>query len=266
MKKRRKKKLSQHHNNTSARQRDRFQKSTMKRRQKQQLQHPPGYCSLAQRLVCVLVLGSVATTNHNRSSRDVLPRHQGQRGGVGVVEAFVPVRTTTMTTRTATVTATQQRGQQVNRKIVRAKTSTAMVPKRYNVSVPSQAECEQLGIRDWPQQTKKGTWTEEVPSEYSEALLARYILDGTGTVTITEQQGAEATTSAPISSNTVTFAPGTLVEISTGTPLVELTWQCDMNCKEILFLTPSFEEKNIFLIVAGGIMILFGLLLSGVFG
>merc|ERR1711865_1206615 len=85
----------------------------------------------------------------------------------------------------------------------RPPTPLAMVPKRYNVSVPSQAACAQLGMRDWPQQTKKGTWTEAVPSEYSEALLARYIVDGTGTVTITEQHGAEEATAPAVSSTTV---------------------------------------------------------------
>ncbi|MGK3741119.1 MAG: hypothetical protein ACI90V_007969, partial [Bacillariaceae sp.] len=62
----------------------------------------------------------------------------------------------------------------------------------------------------------------------------------------------------------IIIKPGTLVEI--GGTNVELEWTCDDDCQNIIVLTPTFEEGNIFIGVIGGIIILFGLLLSGIVG
>uniref|UniRef100_A0A7S4AEF7 Uncharacterized protein n=1 Tax=Pseudo-nitzschia australis TaxID=44445 RepID=A0A7S4AEF7_9STRA len=128
---------------------------------------------------------------------------------------------------------------------------------RTDVSVPSQAECESLGVREWPQQSKKGSWTETVAPGKS---LVRYVLEGTGSLKIVTGDGTK-----PIS-----VKPGILVEVETGgdasSSAVELVWACDANCSEMILLTPGFEESGVFLGVVAGILVLFGVLLSGVLG
>ena len=131
---------------------------------------------------------------------------------------------------------------------------------RTDVSVPSQAQCEALGVREWPQQSKKGSWNENVAPENS---LVRYVLEGTGSLAITSStesgDDAQATQS-------VSVKPGTLVQIEAGSPAIQLEWKCDVNCPEIILLTPGFEEGNVFLGVIAGILVLFGALLSGALG
>ena len=128
---------------------------------------------------------------------------------------------------------------------------------RTDVSVPSQAQCESLGVREWPQQSKKGSWTETLAPGKS---LVRYVLEGTGSLKIVTGDGTK-----PIS-----VKPGTLVEIETGgdtsSSAVQLEWACDANCSEMILLTPGFEESGVFLGVVAGILVLFGVLLSGVLG
>jgi hypothetical protein len=131
------------------------------------------------------------------------------------------------------------------------------------ISTPSQSKCETLGIREWPQQSKKGSWTEcttttsdDDDGEDSSPSLVRYVLEGTGTLKINDKDETK--------NNRIVIKPGMLVEI--GGNNVELEWTCDDDCQEMIVLTPNFEEGNIFIGVIGAIIILFGLLLSGAVG
>ena len=125
---------------------------------------------------------------------------------------------------------------------------------RISISVPSQAKCEELGVREWPQQSKKGIWNEAVAPENS---LVRYVLEGSGSLEI-NQGGDEAT------KEIISVTPGTLVEIGAGTPDLQLEWKSEQ--AEMILLTPGFEEGSVFLGVFAGIVVLFGALLSGALG
>ena len=58
---------------------------------------------------------------------------------------------------------------------------------RIEVSSPPQDKCESLGVREWPQQSKRGTWNEEAAPD---ASLARYILEGKGLLTVVANDDA----------------------------------------------------------------------------
>jgi hypothetical protein len=139
------------------------------------------------------------------------------------------------------------------------------------ISTPSQSKCETLGIREWPQQSKKGSWTECTTTtsdddEDSSSSLVRYVLEGTGTLKINNNSNNNNNddNNDDNKNNKIIIKPGTLVEI--GGNNVELEWTCDDDCQEMIILTPNFEEGNIFIGVLGGIIILFGILLSGTVG
>eukprot|EP00548_Thalassiothrix_antarctica_P008882 CAMPEP_0194132408 /NCGR_PEP_ID=MMETSP0152-20130528/2893_1 /TAXON_ID=1049557 /ORGANISM="Thalassiothrix antarctica, Strain L6-D1" /LENGTH=164 /DNA_ID=CAMNT_0038827461 /DNA_START=15 /DNA_END=509 /DNA_ORIENTATION=+ len=106
------------------------------------------------------------------------------------------------------------------------------------ISTPSPDAAAEMGIRDWPQQLKSGTWSEKV-EEGQEKV--RYILDGTGKVEITENDGT---------SKTESVGPGSLLEISDE---VALDWKSDSD--EMIILTPGYEETGIFIGVALGLLI-----------
>lgn len=129
---------------------------------------------------------------------------------------------------------------------------------RIGVSVPSQAQCEALGVREWPQQSKTGSWNERVAPENT---LVRYVLEGTGSLDVCSDETQDD--ESPGTKQSIAVKPGTLVEIQPGTPAVRLEWKCD---GEIVLLTPGFEEGNVFLGVIAGIVLLFGALLSGALG
>jgi hypothetical protein len=129
---------------------------------------------------------------------------------------------------------------------------------RIGVSVPSQAKCETLGVREWPQQSKKGSWNEKVDPETS---LVRYVLEGTGSLKFRVEGDGNVGDSDKIS-----VKPGTLIELEPGMTAVQLEWECASNCPEMILLTPGFEEGNVFLGVIAGIVVLFGALLSGALG
>ncbi|VEU33661.1 unnamed protein product [Pseudo-nitzschia multistriata] len=132
--------------------------------------------------------------------------------------------------------------------------SLAASPPRTELSVPSQAQCESLGIREWPQQSKSGSWTEAVAPGNS---LVRYVLEGSGSLEIVTDGETERQS----------VRPGTLVEIeSSESSGVQLEWACDASCPEMVLLTPGFEEGGVFLGVLAGILVLFGVLLSGALG
>ena len=123
---------------------------------------------------------------------------------------------------------------------------------RISVSVPSQAKCEELGVREWPQQSKKGIWNEEVAPENS---LVRYVLEGSGSLEISQDDAT---------SQVISVTPGTLVEIGAGTPNLQLEWKSEQS--EMILLTPGFEEGGVLLGALAGIVVLFGALLTGALG
>ena len=112
------------------------------------------------------------------------------------------------------------------------------------VSQPSSDAAAAQGIREWPQQTKKGTWRED--SEDGE-ILTRYVLEGTGTVEIEEQGNAKS----------FQVAPGTLIEVD---GKAALSWAATSS--EMIILTPGFEQGGVFAAVAAVVLILFGSLIA----
>ena len=116
-----------------------------------------------------------------------------------------------------------------------------------SVTTPSPDAAAEIGIRDWPQQAKKGTWDE---TSAEGQTLVRYVLDGKGTLEIEDMTDS--------SKQTTNVAPGTLIEISGG---ANLSWTSD---QEMIILTPGFEEGGTLLIVAAAVVILFGALIAGV--
>lgn len=102
-------------------------------------------------------------------------------------------------------------------------------------STPSQAECEAMGIREWPQQVKSKRWTEQA-QEGTE--LTRYILEGQGTLVVD-------------SSTKETLVPGKLITVS-GPALLE--WQA--SSADMILLTPGYEQGGVLLAVGGGLVLL----------
>lgn len=113
-----------------------------------------------------------------------------------------------------------------------------------SVSSPSPDEAADMGIRDWPQQLRKGSWEET--SNEGQALV-RYVLDGTGVIEI--ESGVSPKTTSKIS-------PGSLVAVSGE---ATLSWRAD---GEMIILTPGFEEGGKFLGVVAVMLLVFGVLLS----
>merc|ERR1711862_622719 len=114
------------------------------------------------------------------------------------------------------------------------------------VTTPSPEEAAAMGARDWPQQIKKGSWIEEIPTD---EVKVRYILDGEGILDI-----ANASDDM-IESKRSTLRPGTLIE-ATG-PL-KLKWKVtgEGGNDEMIILTPGYEQKGLLLVVAGIFLIL----------
>ena len=123
-----------------------------------------------------------------------------------------------------------------------------MADPSVQVTAPSPDEAAEMGIRDWPQQLKKGVWDEIVAEDRT---VIRYVLDGTGSVEIIAGE-SEATQTAKV-------GPGTLVEV---TGKASLSWKIDTN--EMIILTPGFEEGGTLLAVAVAVIGIFGALLAGV--
>lgn len=141
-----------------------------------------------------------------------------------------------------------------------------------STSSPSQVEAENLGIREWPQQVKRGRWSEEGrylhvrtakrrftlerhlnPRDFVSDLftvfaakngqtLSRYILEGEGIVFIADDKARKETKKLRV---------GTLLEVK-GPALLE--WEA--TSPELIVLTPGFEEGGKFLAVAGSLIAL----------
>ena len=131
--------------------------------------------------------------------------------------------------------------------------SPSVVPFRLSmatirITTPSSEEAVEMGIREWPNQVRQGKWSEFVPSE---TTVIRYVLEGSGTLEMLDQD--QATT------QTTSLVPGTLMEI-TGT--ASLQWSC--TSKDMILLTPNFEQGGLLVGVVLSIIVLFGALLAGV--
>ena len=121
------------------------------------------------------------------------------------------------------------------------------------VKFPNQEEAVSLGARDWPQQLKSGSWTEQIDSGKT---AARYVLDGTGTVdVILLQEDGSPKVSEPTPHKLVA---GSLIE---AVGPAKLSWQVD---DEMIVLTPGYEQANLFAAVGSLFIVLCGVLLSGV--
>ena len=114
-----------------------------------------------------------------------------------------------------------------------------------SVTKPSQEEAETMGIREWTQQAKsKGSFVEACQEGQT---LVRYVLDGQGSVQISSSQQDQ----------TISMTPGSLLEV-TG----EATLSWDVTSKEMIILTPNFEQVGIFAGVALGLVVLLGALIA----
>mmetsp|Transcript_6111 Transcript_6111/g.17180 ORF Transcript_6111/g.17180 Transcript_6111/m.17180 type:complete len:193 (-) Transcript_6111:363-941(-) len=124
------------------------------------------------------------------------------------------------------------------------------------IRFPTQDEAVELGIREWPQQLKTGTWEEPVPLGQQ---VVRYVLEGSGSVQIEsynddDEEGTECSSS---SVTTARVGPGTLVEVP-GQSL--LSW--DFGSDEAIILTPSYEEGGKLLATAAILVVLCGALIA----
>ena len=123
------------------------------------------------------------------------------------------------------------------------------------ITNPSPDSAAEMGIRDWPQQLKKGTWDENAGEGQT---LVRYVLDGTGSLEITTGATNDGNDddSSPKTTTTNKLAPGTLIEV---TGESTLSWRAD---DEIIILTPGFEEGGKFLGVLALMVVSFVALLA----
>ena len=122
------------------------------------------------------------------------------------------------------------------------------------VKFPNQEEAVALGAREWPQQVKRGIWSERVDNGVP---AARYILDGTGSIDVTllGDDGMTPKTNIP---TTHMLVPGSLVE-AMGPASIE--WKVD---DEMIVLTPGYEQGNLLAVVGATLVVLTALLVSGV--
>lgn len=93
-------------------------------------------------------------------------------------------------------------------------------------TMPSQEESVDLGIREWPQQTKSSSWDEEAKEGQT---LVRYVLQGSGSVTVNGQAAKK-------------FMTGMLMEVDGP---ASLQWNKD-DGEDVILLTPGFENGGLF--------------------
>lgn len=103
-----------------------------------------------------------------------------------------------------------------------------------SITTPSPDDAADMGIREWPQQTKNaGSWSETVDDGES---LVRYVLDGTGSVSIDGQVNS--------------VGPGSLIEV-TGQATLDWTGK-----EAMIILTPGYEQTGLLVGVAALLVIL----------
>ena len=121
--------------------------------------------------------------------------------------------------------------------------STARRPL-LRVLMPSQEEAVARGIREWPGFLRKG-------SDFVERDVApgtmRYVYGGSGT--LTARAGADDEQRIDITANTLIEVDGKC----------ELSWSLQ---EPLTLLTPDFEQKELFITVAGTLLVVFTSLLA----
>jgi hypothetical protein len=121
------------------------------------------------------------------------------------------------------------------------------------ISNPSQDEAEILGIREWPQQSKTKDWSEKTTDNQP---LIRYILKGSGSLTIQDNEnGSDGTVKQ------TRFSTGNLIEVDGP---CSLNWMIDDDCDGVILLTPGFEQGGLFIGAIVAMVVMFGVLISGV--
>jgi len=118
------------------------------------------------------------------------------------------------------------------------------------VSNPSSDTTAEMGMTEWPQQTKSKSWEET--SAFGETMV-RYVLDGRGSLEIRERTTNEAATS--VRTRKEKLEPGTLVEVSGE---VSLFWNVK---EEIIILSPGYEEGGKLIAVAAILILFLGFLI-----
>ena len=121
-------------------------------------------------------------------------------------------------------------------------TALQQFSSKLELSYPSQDECVSLGIREWPQQTKSKSWTEDASDGQ---VLLRYILQGKGSLVV---DGVQAKP----------FGVGTLVDV---TGPASLEWNLEGG-EDVILLTPGFEQGGAFLGVVAAMIVLTGALIA----
>ena len=110
-------------------------------------------------------------------------------------------------------------------------------------TMPSQQESVELGIREWPQQTKSSpSWTEQASDGQT---LTRYILQGSGSVSVNEESPKK-------------FNVGMLMEVEGP---ASLEWQKD-DGDDVIILTPGFENGGLFVGALAGFVLMVGALVA----
>jgi len=128
-----------------------------------------------------------------------------------------------------------------------------------DITTPNPDDAADLGARDWPQRLRRGPgWSERVAEEQ---VATRYILDGSGSVSVSLLNKAGGTV---ISSTSRTIGPGTLIEI---TGPAEVDWTVDAERSsgdegEMIVLTPGYEEAGLLVGVAAAFVVLCGVLVA----
>merc|ERR1719491_880769 len=138
-----------------------------------------------------------------------------------------------------------------NKKLANFSLNMAASDASVKVTKPSSDAVAEMGMTEWPQQTKTASFEET--SAFGE-IMVRYVLAGSGSLDIRERATNEA--AAIVRKRKEKVEPGTLVEVSGE---ASLTWNVD---DEMIILTPGFEEGGKFLAVAAIFIILLGFLFT----
>ena len=104
------------------------------------------------------------------------------------------------------------------------------------LSTPTQASLEEMGVRDWPQTSKRGPFEDECA-----AGALRYILEGRGRVRA--RVGSEPGSADEEQEVSV----GSLLQVSEA---CTLSWLPEADCEEIVLLTPEYKGPPLAFVAA----------------
>ncbi|KAL3785757.1 hypothetical protein ACHAW5_003599 [Stephanodiscus triporus] len=121
------------------------------------------------------------------------------------------------------------------------------------ITFPTPEAAAAMGVRDWPQQFRASSWTEDVAEG---GIATRYVLDGRGRLTVDyyDDEGK----SRRVENRRV--YPGTLVEVDGE---AKLLWEVDDERAGMIVLTPNYEEGGKLLLVGGFLLVFCAGLLLG---